>query len=79
MTKPIVEFAKGWGTQTFVVGDWAYVWVFNHPRLGETDVSTSTIVEVFPDGSFETLNTKYVPVERERDESKKTPSNGFFW
>lgn len=40
--------------------------VLNHPRLGECpNVRTSTVLQKFPDGSFETRNTMYYPATKE--------------
>jgi len=39
----------------------AYVYALNHPRLGRQSVRTSQVIEKFNDGSFETLNTIYLP------------------
>lgn len=40
---------------------WQYASVFaiNHPKLGRTWVRTSKVLEIFDDGSFETMNTIY--------------------
>lgn len=35
----------------------------NHPRLGKEYVRTSTVIKKNEDGSFETRNTIYVPVD----------------
>jgi hypothetical protein len=37
----------------------------DHPRLGCARIITSELVEMFDDGSFETLNSFYVPVDEE--------------
>lgn len=42
----------------------AYVYALDHPKLGKGPVRTSTIVEKFDDGSFETCNTLYKPWEK---------------
>jgi hypothetical protein len=39
----------------------ALVMGLNHPKLGMGRIRTSAIVEKFDDGSFETMNTIYVP------------------
>ena len=39
----------------------AHLAALNHPKLGRTYVVTSQIVEKYNDGSFETLNTFYLP------------------
>lgn len=40
----------------------------DHPILGATDIRTSIVVKKQDDGSFETLNTVYVP-DKEKHES----------
>ena len=40
----------------------------NHPILGADDIRTSIVVKKHDDGSFETLNTLYVP-DKDKDES----------
>ncbi len=63
--KPIVRFAGeptffNWqGTETIV----ASVLALDHPRLGCRMVRTSKVIRRNKDGSFVTLNTKYVPAE----------------
>jgi hypothetical protein len=52
-----------------VVGKSALINTIDHPDLsngptGETLARTSTVVTIFEDGSFETLNTLYRPVEQ---------------
>ena len=42
-------------------GEIAYVYAVDHPRLGRDNVTTSKVIKKFDDGSFETLNTLYVP------------------
>lgn len=62
--KPVVFFT---GKARFV--DWPYkkdcqvasVYALNHPKLGECLVRTSQVMEIFDDGSFETMNTMYIP------------------
>ena len=39
----------------------AGVYAINHPKLGNNKVRTSVVVKKNHDGSFETLNTIYVP------------------
>ncbi len=63
--KPIVRFAgeptffKWQGTEAIV----ASVLALDHPRLGCRMVRTSKVIRRNKDGSFVTLNTKYVPAE----------------
>lgn len=61
MTKPTVHFM---GEPTFLKWEeleTALVHTIDHPRLGQDIVRTSLIVQKNEDGSFETLNTLYVP------------------
>lgn len=63
MSKPTVYFSgpvsfENWGTDVEV----GYLFAHNHPLLGEAHVRTSEVVKKYEDGSFETLNTMYVPV-----------------
>ena len=62
--KPVVHYRME-EFNKIVVGSPAFVTVTGHPRRGgEHFVRTSTVVKYGPTlGSFETLNTKYVPVE----------------
>lgn len=66
--KPVVHFIGEpdywmWDTKNEVAG--LYV-VLDHPRLGVCpNVRTSTVLKKFPDGSFETRNTMYVPATEE--------------
>ena len=39
----------------------AHIQALDHPKLGSIYVVTSQIVEKYNDGSFETLNTIYLP------------------
>jgi hypothetical protein len=45
--------------------EYAHVLALNHPRLGYEDVRTSIVISKMEDGSFETLNTKYVKATSE--------------
>ncbi len=64
--KPVVFFT---GQAQFI--DWPYkkdvqvasVYALNHPKLGETRVRTSQVMEIYDDGSFETMNTMYIPMK----------------
>ena len=47
----------------------ATVYSLDHPVLGQDTVHTSIVIMKNTDGSFETLNTLYVPT-KETDESK---------
>jgi len=67
MTKPTVHFIA---PADFFVHTYdndeeielAYVYAIDHPKLGATNVRTSMILNLNEDGSFETLNTIYVPI-----------------
>lgn len=48
----------------------ARVYGLDHPVLGTDVIRTSIIVKNNDDGSFETLNTLYVPTTKEKHESK---------
>ena len=66
--KPIVHFD---GEPHFWIwhdgkAEVANVYALDHPRLGRTGVRTSVVVKKFEDGSFETLNTLYVPLENKK-------------
>lgn len=39
----------------------AKLYCLDHPRFGKDIISTSIVIKKFDDGSFETLNTIYVP------------------
>lgn len=45
--------------------DKAIVFGLDHPILGRDTIHTSIVVKKNDDGSFETLNTLYVPVKEE--------------
>lgn len=64
VAKPVVYFDAQLDPLV-VVGGCAYVYALNHPVLGEMDVRTSTVQVINPDGSFETLNTVYIPKTKE--------------
>ncbi len=42
----------------------AEVRTLNHPKLGAQRVRTSQVLNKFDDGSFETMNSRYVPAHR---------------
>lgn len=65
MSKPTVHFA---GQAEFITFDYqgeevtvARVYALDHPKLGQQNVRTSRVIERRDDGSFETMNTVYVP------------------
>lgn len=39
------------------------VYALNHPKLGEGQVRTSQVMDIYDDGSFETMNTIYIPMK----------------
>lgn len=41
----------------------ARLYALDHPKLGTQWIRTSEIVQKFEDGSFETLNTIYKPID----------------
>lgn len=59
-TKPVVRYRKGLDTY-IKEGKGAYVHAYNHPILGTGVVSTSVVLSIQPDGTFETINTIYTP------------------
>lgn len=46
-------------------GEAATLRALDHPVWGENIIHTSRVLQKFPDGSFETLNTIYKPVPNE--------------
>lgn len=66
--KPVVHFIGEphywmWDSKNEVAG---LHFVLDHPWLGACpNVRTSTVLKKFPDGSFETRNTMYVPATEE--------------
>ena len=66
--KPVVHFIGEphywmWDAKNEVAG---LLFVLDHPWLGACpDVRTSTVLKKFPDGSFETRNTMYIPATEE--------------
>lgn len=65
--KPIVNFIQH-KNNIIVVGVSALVEAINHPRLGAELVRTSAVLSINDNGSFETRNSIYVPVELEEEE-----------
>lgn len=64
-SKPVVHFI---GSPSFYQGfvdgkEHAEVLGVDHPYLGRDIIRTSAVLKKFDDGSFETLNTLYVPGE----------------
>lgn len=58
--KPVVYFEKS-SAYDVKLGQRGYVKAINHPKFGHNNVHTSTIMEIYADGSFETRNTVYKP------------------
>lgn len=48
--------------------EYARVYGLDHPILGSDDIRTSIVLKKHDDGSFETINTLYVP-DKEKHES----------
>ena len=68
--KPVVHFSRHGGYACrFDDGQYASVFAEDHPRLGREWVITSLVVKKNEDGSFETMNTIYVPVKEESDDT----------
>lgn len=61
--KPTVYFIGDARYDTTLFPGYEVAWVMglDHPILGTARIRTSAIVEKFDDGSFETMNTIYVP------------------
>lgn len=49
--------------------EYASVYGIDHPILGEDTIRTSIVLHKYDDGSFETMNTIYVP-DKEKHESE---------
>lgn len=65
--KPVVHYYKGSNTN-IVVGDRVTLWPVDHTSpyvSNENYAITSRVVEVFENGVFETLNSRYVPLEEQ--------------
>ena len=58
---------KAYGQYADEYGDVEYARVYglDHPILGKDDIRTSIVIKKNDDGSFETLNTLYVPAKEE--------------
>ena len=70
--KPTVFFIGSpvWDTTMFEGHEVAHVTTVNHYVWGKNKVRTSSVLKKNADGSFETMNTLYVPyTEEEEDES----------
>jgi hypothetical protein len=65
--KPVVEYA---GVANFYKSIWtgtehAQVYAIDHPYLGTQKIITSVVIKKNEDGSFETLNTVYIPWKKD--------------
>lgn len=70
--KPTVFFIGSpvWDTAMFKGHEVAHVKTVNHYVWGSDNVRTSSVLKKNADGSFETMNTIYVPyTEKEENES----------
>jgi len=66
-TKPTVHFTGTARYTEYSPGqEVAYVQAVNHYLLGKDEIRTSLVLTKFPDGSFETMNTLYVPIAQEQ-------------
>jgi phosphoglycerol transferase MdoB-like AlkP superfamily enzyme len=65
--KPVVYFVgePRWDTELFHGNEVANVRTINHYVWGKDMVRTSVVLNKFPDGSFETMNTIYKPSKNE--------------
>lgn len=65
--KPVVYFLgqPRWDTEMFPGHEVAHVFTLDHYVWGREAVRTSKVVKKNDDGSFETLNTRYVPYKDE--------------
>lgn len=70
--KPIVYFTGNavFDTDMFEGHEVAHVRPVNHPAWGSQRVRTSSVVNKFDDGSFETMNTMYKPFKADVKEIK---------
>jgi len=69
--KPTVKFIgkASFDTEMFPGNEIAHVRTVNHYVWGQNMVRTSKVLTKFPDGSFETMNTLYVPLADEEMDS----------
>lgn len=56
-----------WNTNKNLSGEIAHVNALNHPVWNQDKVRTSLIQYKFNDGSFETLNTIYIPLKEQNE------------
>ena len=66
--KPKVYFTgePKWDTTLFPGHEVAHVRAIDHYVWGNDTIRTSSVLKKFPDGSFETMNTLYVPIAQEQ-------------
>jgi hypothetical protein len=62
MIKPVVHFVGKPRFDKTYYDEVAQVYAEDHPVLGRDKIRTSTVLKKFSDGSFETRNTIYRPV-----------------
>lgn len=64
--KPTVYFIGNprWDTKMFPGHEVAHVFTIDHYVWGRDRVRTSSVLNKFEDGSFETLNTMYKPLKK---------------
>jgi len=69
INKPVFKIIEyfDWNTNQNLTGEIAYVNALNHPIWDEDKVRTSLIKYKFDDGSFETLNTIYIPFKEQNE------------
>lgn len=70
-SKPIVYYINDvrFDTEMFPGYEVAHVRTLNHYNWGNDKVRTSVVLKKFPDGSFETMNTMYVPYKGNDEQS----------
>ena len=64
---PMHQKAYGQYANEYNEVEYARVRGLDHPVLGEDDIRTSIVVKKHDDGSFETLNTLYVPAKEQHE------------
>lgn len=67
MIKPVVHFIGDVSFHSYDDEDGTFtsavVFGIDHPKLPRGIIRTSDVIKKYPDGSFETLNTFYKPVD----------------
>ena len=61
MEKPVVKYDERRASH-IALDERASVYALNHPRFGRQRISTSMVILINEDDSFETLNTIYQPI-----------------